>query len=172
MRTLGRGSGFLVGQVRRDDRERSIFRDRQVLGMSPEGAFDVAEDPVAGREGGHAAPDCLDLSGELGPEDGSLRRPRQARPEAQDELPRAAVGAVGPIDRRGVHLDQQLVVAGRGLVDFGDVHHVRRTVCVEDRCSHRAPRRLLDRPAPSDSTAARAQAGVVPHADERRCTCT
>ena len=139
VRTLGRGSGLCVGQVRGHARERPVFGDRQVLGVSPEGALDVAEDPVADREGGRAAPDLLDLARELGPEDGPLRRSQDARPVPQDELPGAAVSTVGPVDRRRVDLDEEFVVAGRRLLDFPDADHVRRTVPFEDRCPHGVP---------------------------------
>jgi len=48
--------------------------------MRAERAFDVAEDSVADLEGGDATADRLDFSGELGPEDPSVRlRPPEPR---------------------------------------------------------------------------------------------
>ena len=84
VRTLGAGSGLLVGQVRRHRREPIQVADDHVFGMSTERALVVSEHPVADLEGRDTAADRLDLSRKLGPED---RRswPDEPGEESQDE---------------------------------------------------------------------------------------
>jgi hypothetical protein len=50
MRTLRTGSGLGEGHSLRNDRDHAVLRNRQVLGMRPERALVVAENPVTHRE--------------------------------------------------------------------------------------------------------------------------
>ncbi len=95
------------------------------------------EDPVADGELGDCGADCLDVAGELEPEDPALR-PEQAGEEAADEELGAAKAGVGPVDRRRADPDQHLVVFGDGLLDVLEPEDLRRSVPVVDDGSHRA----------------------------------
>ena len=114
VRTLGTGSGLLVGHIRRHGREQTVFGNRHVFGMSTERAFVVPEHPVADLEGRDAGADRLDYSCELIPED---RHPwsDESAEQSHDEGLGSPEAAVRPIHRRRVNLDEHLVVSGRRL---------------------------------------------------------
>src|SRR4029450_6958165 len=88
-------------------------RDRQVLGVGAEPLPGEAEDPVADREGRDLTADRLHRARELTALD---LRPRSSQPgeEPREERPGPPEPAVGPVHRGRVHLDQHLVVVGRG----------------------------------------------------------
>src|SRR5215207_3782065 len=135
VRTLGAGRGLLEGHVRRHGRKRTVLRHRHVFSVRAEPGPVVAEHPVADLKGGDATADRLDFSGEFIPEDG---HPWSCEPgeEPIDEGLGRPQGAVCPVHRRGMDLDQHLVVLGRRLLDLGDPNHVRRTVAGVDGCLH------------------------------------
>jgi hypothetical protein len=94
-----------------------------------------AEDAVTDLELGDGCAGCLDLSGQLHPEDLPLRS-AEASEEPGDERLGAAKSAVRPGDGRGVDLDEDFVVLGDGPLDVFESQNVRRPVPVVDNGSH------------------------------------
>src|SRR5918996_3789450 len=80
------------------------------------------------------AAQLLHLAGQLAAEDLPLRS-EQTGGEAGEEILGAAKSAVGPADRRGVDLDEDLVVLGYWLLDLIESQSVRRPVPLVDNCS-------------------------------------
>jgi hypothetical protein len=106
-----------------------------------------AEDLVTDPELGDGRADCFDLTGQLGAEDLPLR-PQETGDQAADEGLAAAKSAVGPGDRRGADLDEDLVLVRDGPHDIFESQDVRRTITVADNCSHGLTLPLLGLPAP------------------------
>lgn len=127
VRTFGARGDLLVAHVRGDRGDRPSSRHRHVLGVRAEPELAEAEHAIADLEGCDSSADRLDLSGELGPQDGRLR-PEEPAEEADDPWFGRSEAAVGAIDGRCVNADEHLVVPERGLVDLHDLDHVRRTV--------------------------------------------
>src|SRR5262249_7590818 len=119
VRAFGAGRGLLVGQARRDGRERPVFGNREVFGVGTKRAAepDEPEHPVAGREGRDTVAGRLDFPGKLVPED-RLAGPDEPGEESGKERLARADTAVGPIYGGGVNLDEQLVVLGGRLFNL------------------------------------------------------
>src|SRR5712692_9101409 len=110
--------------------------------MCTEPEAGVAEDVIAGGELADGGADRFDLSGKLGAED-RLPWPAYAgdKPaEKRDGRPAFSVGFarvdVQPVDRRGMHLDEDLVVLCDGPLDIRDVQEAWRPVVVVDNRPH------------------------------------
>ncbi len=94
-----------------------------------------AEDLVTDLELRDGGTDCFDLAGQLHAED-PLLRSTKADEGTDEERLRAAPAAVGLSDRRGVDLDEYLVLIGNGALDVFESLDIRRPVPVVDDCSH------------------------------------
>jgi hypothetical protein len=94
-----------------------------------------AEDLVTGRKLGDRRAGCFDVAGQFGAED-PPPRPEQTGEHPGDERLGLAHSAVGPVDRRGVDPDQDLVVLGYRPLDVLDPQDVRRPVPVADNRLH------------------------------------
>jgi hypothetical protein len=106
-----------------------------IFGVGTEPGPVVAEHPVADLKERDTTADRLDCSCELVPEDGHPWSEKPGEESINEGLGRPQA-AVGPVHRRGVNLDEHLVVLGRRLVYFGDPNHVRRTVSGVNCCLH------------------------------------
>src|ERR1700730_5778834 len=84
---------------------------------------------------GDRCPDRFDLSGQLGAKD-PLLRPADAEEQANEERLGATNAAVCPGDRRGVDLDEDLVVLWQWPLNLFESLHVWRSVPVVDNRSH------------------------------------
>lgn len=101
----------------------------------------------------HLVPDCevadggadrLDDAGELHPQD-PLSRATNAEQEPPEERVGPASMAVGAVDRRRMHADEDLVAARHRALHLCEPEHVRRAVPVVDNCPHRRrPLRPVD----------------------------
>src|SRR6266516_3538238 len=112
----------------------------------------AAENVVTDRELADGCANCFDLSRQLAAED-PLLRSADARDGAADERDGQAATSVGftsravrPGDRRGVDLDEDLVLLGDGPLDVFESQDVRRPVPVVDNCFHESPFRHDKRP--------------------------
>ena len=94
-----------------------------------------AEHPIAMLELGDGRADCVDLSGELGAED-RPSRPQQSAEETNEPGSWITKSAVRAVHRRRVHLDEDLVVLGRGPLDISDAEHLGRPVPLVHDCFH------------------------------------
>ncbi len=97
---------------------------------------------VTDRELVDSGANCFDLSRQLAAED-PLLRSADARDEAAEERDDQAATSVGftsrsvqPVDRRGVDLDEDLVLFGYRPFDVFESQNVRRPVPVVDNCFH------------------------------------
>ena len=112
------------------------------LGVRPEAEPTTAEDLVTDRELADRCADGFDLSRKFGAED-PLLRPAEAKDQAAHKGEGEAATSVGftcravqPIDRRGVDLDEDLILFGYRPLDVFEPQNVRRPVPVEDNGSH------------------------------------
>jgi hypothetical protein len=103
--------------------------------MSTERALIVSEHLIADLERTDAAADRLDHSRKLSSQDRRVW-PDKPGEESHEEGLGRPVGAVRPVHRRRVNLDEQLVVPGSRLLHFGDQDHFGRAVPPLDRCLH------------------------------------
>jgi hypothetical protein len=114
VRTLGAGSGLLVGQVRRHVRERAVLGNRHVLGMRTERSFVISEYLVADCVSRDATADRFNYTCELVPQN---RGPWPA--EASEEFHEEGLGrparAVRAVHCRRMNLDEYLVVPDVGF---------------------------------------------------------
>src|SRR5262249_28463752 len=97
-----------------------------------------AKDLVTGCELGDGRAGCFALASHLGAED-IPPRPGETADEPADERLALTNPSVGPIDRRGADLDQDLVFLGHRPLDLGEPQDLRRPIPVEDNCSHQLP---------------------------------
>jgi hypothetical protein len=123
-------------------RQQGTLLHAEELRVCPEPEPTCAEDMVTDRELIDGCANGFDLSCQLGAED-PLLRSADAGDEAADEHDEQAAPSVGftsravrPGDRRGVDLDEDLVLFGDRPFDFCDAQHVRRPIPVIDNCSH------------------------------------
>jgi hypothetical protein len=84
---------------------------------------------------GDGRADCLDLPRQLRAGDLPLG-PQQAGDKAADEVLGAALRRIGPVDRRGVDLDEDFVVLGDRPLDLFQPQNLRRPVPVVDDRPH------------------------------------
>jgi hypothetical protein len=116
------GGRLLEGEVRGLGCE-LVGGSRRVLG---EGSVRGAEHLVAHREAGHAAPDGLDRPCDVEPGDAMLRRADPVARKA-DEIGKAGNQVPGaPVHTGRVDTDQDLFVAGLGLVGLFEAQDLRR----------------------------------------------
>ena len=120
-------------------RQRAALRQGDELRVCPGREHcGAAEDVVTDGELADGCADCFDLSRQLGAED-PLLRSAEAKEEANEEWLSCTNAAVRPGDRRGVDLDEDLVLLGDGPLDVFESQDVRRPVPVVDNCSHESP---------------------------------
>src|SRR5215212_9661414 len=103
--------------------------------MSTERALVVSEHLLANRERCDATADGLDHSGVLAPQD-SRPWPDEPGEQSHEEGLGSPARAVRPIHRRGMNLDQYLVVRDGRLLHLSDPNHLRRAVSGMDRRLH------------------------------------
>ena len=114
--------------------QRGALLDADELGVGA--AAVAAEDGVADLELGDRLADSLDHAGELHAQD-LVPRPAEAGEELRDPWLPAAQASVGPVDRRGVDLDEDLVVRGHWPLDLREVEDLGWTVVVVQDRLHR-----------------------------------
>src|SRR5205807_3609318 len=126
-------------------RQQGTLLQADELRVCPEPETTCAEDVVTDRELIDGCANCFDLSCQLNAED-PLLRSADTRDEAADEHDEQAATSVGftsravrPGDRRGVDLDEDLVLFGDGPLDVFESLNVRRPIPVVDNCSHESP---------------------------------
>ena len=117
-------------------RQRGALLHADELRMCPEPkragrTEDVVTDPELVDGCAHG----FDLSRQFGAED-PLLWSAEAREEAADERLACTNRAVGPSDRRGVHLDEYFVLLGDGLLDVVESQDIGCAVPVKDNGSH------------------------------------
>src|SRR5207245_2451316 len=111
----------------------------------PESEPGVAEDTVADRELGDGGAGCYDLSRKLTAEDRLPRSADAGHGAAEDRDRDAGLGVgfarvdVQPVYRRGVHLDQDLVLLGCRPFDVHEPQDFWGPVPVIDNCPHDSP---------------------------------
>jgi hypothetical protein len=95
-----------------------------------------AEHVVADSKLGHVRPDLLDAAGELHAEDRLSWTPNAGEHADEPVVGEAHAHGVAAGDRRGVDLDEYLVVLRMGSLDFRDAQDFWRSVPILDDCSH------------------------------------
>ena len=130
---LGQGRGFLVGHAGRHWRQGALWH-AHVLGKPTHGTEDVGEHVVAWLESRRGPTRRLHPSGDVRPEDVVAWTQWAHDPGVQgfasQRLP------VGPVERYRLHLDQHLVVLGRGLLHLREPKDVGRSISCVDNGLH------------------------------------
>ncbi len=136
VRTLGGRGSLVVEEIRWHGSDRAVGSHHEVLGVRPEPALAVTEDPVASAlECGDAGAGFFDVTRELGPEDGGTR-PEGSGQQSHDGGSRCPVVTVRPVHRCRANPDEQFAVADRGPRGGGDPDDGRRAVPGVDRSLH------------------------------------
>ena len=130
------GGGLLVGHARGLEGQRGVLAHADVLRVGSEALRMDSEHLVPGRELRDRRPDRLDLTGELGAED-RLRGVAQAAEGPDDIRLTGAEPAVGPVDRGGVDLDEDLVVRRHRLRHISELQHLGGPIPRVDHRAHR-----------------------------------
>ena len=117
------------------DRDGSLLRHDQILGVASISPGSQPEHAVARLERGHPRPHRLDLAGEVHPQDGPAR-PQDPGEQADEERMRPQSLPVGAADGAGHHPHQDVARPGLGCGHVPDLDGVGSAVAGVDGGSH------------------------------------
>ena len=141
--TDSKGCGFLIADIGRLDCQHPVFRQTDVLRISPHPKTAPAENLVALPEAGDRFAHCFDFSGQLLTQHNRFRSRKTQicsyeKPKHDRDFQTPQLTVPRGCGRR-IYPDQDFIVPGRGCCDLAELKNTRRPGFCPDNCFHMIP---------------------------------